>query len=299
MTGILVMNKPEGFTSFDVVAKLRGICSTRRIGHSGTLDPMATGVLPVFIGEATKAVDMQENSDKTYEATFLLGVKTNTADITGEIIERADVDSSIDERKIKDILRKFVGECKQIPPMYSAVKINGVPLYKLARKGEEVERKERTVTIYSIELIQKTKENEYKICVHCSKGTYIRTLIEDIARELGTIGTMTALCRTTAGAYTIENAVTFEKVQAAKDAGTLENMLESISTVFEHLPRLSIDETIYKRLANGAPTYKFNAKNGEYSVFFKQLGSEKTTNCFIGVGCVKDNVLTAKKIFVR
>ncbi len=320
MTGILIIDKPSDFTSFDVIAKLRGICATRRIGHSGTLDPMATGVLPVFIGEATKAVDMQVNHDKVYEATFLLGTKTNTADITGEVIEKREV-PKISEQLITSTLESFVGECSQVPPMYSAVKINGVPLYKLARKGEEIEREARNVTIYALNYLGAESENEHKIRVHCSKGTYVRTLIEDIAQKLGTVATMTALRRTMAGAYTIENAHTLSAVQQAKDSGTLEQLPLSISTVFEHLPKLTVNTDTYKRLLNGAPTYKFRAKDGEYSVYIKSTqqgkGMQKTENVmcdntknsenndsksnhvFIGICSVTENVLNAKKIFVR
>ncbi len=290
------MDKPENFTSFDVVAKLRGICATRRIGHSGTLDPMATGVLPVFIGEATKAVDMQQNHDKVYEACFVLGIKTDTADITGTVLEKQEVPNSITTQSIINVLKTFEGEQSQIPPMYSAVKINGIPLYKMARKGVTVERKERKITIHAIEYIESINNNEHKIRVHCSKGTYVRTLIEDIAIKLGTVAALSQLRRTKAGFYDISKAVTFEQVQKAKDENNLNNLLLGIDTVFEHLPSLTVNSVIYKRLLNGAPTYKFNATNGDYKVFVK---TEKNTKVFVGICSVEQNILSAKKIFIR
>ncbi len=312
MTGILIIDKPTDFTSFDVVAKLRGICGTKKIGHSGTLDPMATGVLPIFIGEATKAIDMQENHDKTYVATLKLGIKTNTGDITGEVIQTNSVDSQINMQSINNIIPQFTGQTQQLPPMYSAVKINGVPLYKLARKGENIERQKRSVVIHSIKCLNQIDETSYKLEVHCSKGTYIRTLLEDMAEALGTVGTMSALVRVKAGVYKIESAYTLQQVQEAKNSGTLESLLIKTQTVFEHLPNITVGDVIYKRLLNGAPTYKFNMQNGLYSTYVKPqqtCGKEQTKNTnsaqinnsafFVGVCEVNENVLNAKKIFVR
>ena len=193
MQGILIVDKPMDWTSFDVVAKLRGVLGTRKLGHSGTLDPMATGVLPVFCGGASKAVDLQLDHDKSYRAVLRLGARTDTGDITGTVLETAPVTAG--EAELLAVLPQFVGKQMQVPPMYSAVKINGQPLYKLAREGKTVERKARPIEIYSIEYGGSPAEHEYVLNVKCSKGTYIRTLLEDIAAALGQKGTMSALRR--------------------------------------------------------------------------------------------------------
>ena len=196
MQGILIVDKPMDWTSFDVVAKLRGVLGTRKLGHSGTLDPMATGVLPVFCGGASKAVDLQLNHDKTYRATLRLGARTDTGDSTGTVLETAPVTAG--EKELLAVLPQFIGPQMQVPPMYSAVKINGQPLYKLAREGVTVERKARPIEIYGIEYGGSPAENEYVLTVRCSKGTYIRTLLEEIAAAMGQKGTMSALRRTAA-----------------------------------------------------------------------------------------------------
>ncbi|MEG2770695.1 MAG: tRNA pseudouridine(55) synthase TruB, partial [Oscillospiraceae bacterium] len=192
--GILVVDKPSDWTSFDVIAKMRGVLKTKKIGHSGTLDPMATGVLPLFIGPAARAVDMQTNHQKAYTAHILLGKKTDTADITGEVLETCD--KIVSEDEFKNILPSLCGEQLQMPPMYSAIKINGQALYKLARKGIEIKREPRKIEIFAIDFVGKVAENEYEINIKCSKGTYIRVLAEDIGTALGTLATMSALRRT-------------------------------------------------------------------------------------------------------
>ena len=197
MQGILIVDKPMEWTSFDVIAKLRGILGTRKLGHSGTLDPMATGVLPVFCGGASKAVDLQLDHTKTYCARLRLGMQTDTGDITGTVLETAPVTAG--EKELLAVLPRFLGPQMQTPPMYSAVKINGQPLYKLAREGVTVERKARPIEILDIRYGGSPVENEYVLTVRCSKGTYIRTLLEDIAAAMGQKGTMSALRRTTAG----------------------------------------------------------------------------------------------------
>ena len=217
MQGILIVDKPMEWTSFDVIAKLRGILGTRKLGHSGTLDPMATGVLPVFCGGASKAVDLQLDHTKTYCARLRLGMQTDTGAITGTVLETAPVTAG--EKELLAVLPRFLGPQMQTPPMYSAVKINGQPLYKLAREGVTVERKARPIEILDIRYGGSPVENEYVLTVRCSKGTYIRTLLEDIAAAMGQKGTMSALRRTTAGVYTEADAHTLEEVQAAKDAG--------------------------------------------------------------------------------
>ena len=188
MQGILIVDKPMDWTSFDVVAKLRGVLGTRKLGHSGTLDPMATGVLPVFCGGASKAVDLQLNHDKSYRAVLKLGARTDTGDVTVIVLETAPVTAG--EGELLAVLPQFIGPQMQVPPMYSAIKLNGQPLYKLAREGVTVERKARPIEIYGIEYGGSPAENEYVLTVRCSKGTYIRTMLEDIATAMGQKGTM-------------------------------------------------------------------------------------------------------------
>ena len=207
---ILPVDKPAGWTSFDVLAKLRGALGTRRLGHAGTLDPMATGVLAVFIGNATAAADRQPDHDKTYEATIRLGLRTDTGDVTGTALETAPV--TVGEAELKAVLPQFMGRQMQLPPMYSAVKINGQPLYKAARKGQTVERTPRPITIYEITYLGSPAPGDYTIRVSCSKGTYIRVLAEDIGTALGVPATLAALRRTRAGAFKIEECHTLPEI---------------------------------------------------------------------------------------
>ena len=195
MTGIVIVDKPAGWTSQDVTARLRRVFGTRRIGHGGTLDPMATGVLPVFVGRATRGVEFFEHADKTYEAVLRLGTVTDTQDSTGAVLEKRPV--AVTEAEFRDILPKFTGKIAQVPPMYSAIKVDGKKLYELARAGKEIERKPREITIFSLDLMEFSGETA-KIRVHCSKGTYIRTLCHDIGAALGCGGCMAALRRTAA-----------------------------------------------------------------------------------------------------
>ena len=204
MNGIVIVDKPAGWTSQDVTAKLRGVFQTRRIGHGGTLDPMATGVLPVFVGRATRAVEFFEHADKTYETVLRLGVTTDTEDITGTVLEEKEI--SVTESDILAVLPQFRGEIQQIPPMYSAIKINGQKLCNLARKGKEVARPARTITIHALELLG-MEGTQVRLGVHCSKGTYIRTLCKDIGQALGCGGCMESLQRITAGSYTVNDAI--------------------------------------------------------------------------------------------
>ena len=217
MQGILIVDKPTDWTSFDVIAKLRGILGTRKLGHSGTLDPMATGVLPVFCGGASKAVDLQLDHTKAYRAVLRRGQRTDTGDVTGTVLETAPVTAG--EQELLAVLPQFLGPRMQTPPMYSAVKINGQPLYKLAREGKTVERKARPIEILDIRYEGSPAENEYALTVKCSKGTYIRVLLEEIAEAMGQKGTMSALRRVAAGVYSEADAHTLEEIQAAKDAG--------------------------------------------------------------------------------
>ncbi len=290
MQGILIVDKPMDWTSFDVIAKMRGILGTRKLGHSGTLDPMATGVLPVFCGGASKAVDLQLDHTKAYRATLKLGEKTDTGDITGTVLETAPV--TVGEAEVKAILPQFVGKQMQTPPMYSAVKINGQPLYKMARQGIEVERKARPIEILSIEYNGSPAENEYQLTVRCSKGTYIRVLLEDIAEALGQKGTMSALRRIAAGVYTEADAHTIEEIQAAKDAGTLESLLLPVESVFESLPLLVVDSRVEQHLYNGCPTSRYPAADGRYRV-------RNAEGNFLGLANVVQGVLKVEKLFVE
>lgn len=291
MQGILIVDKPEGFTSFDVDAKLRGICGTRRIGHGGTLDPMATGVLPVFVGGATKAVDMQGRADKYYTATVLLGRRTDTGDVTGETLEEAPVPADIDAAAVAAVLPRFLGAQEQIPPMYSAVKVNGQPLYKAARAGKTVERAPRPIEIYGLALegAAAPAPDRYVLHIHCSKGVYVRVLLEDIGRALGVPATMAALRRTASGPYTLEMAHTLEQLQAARESGALESMLLSVESVFMGLPAVEVNEETRRRLMNGAPTYRFPARDGRYRAL---CGGE-----FLGVCRVEKRVMSVEKMF--
>lgn len=289
MTGILVVDKPAGWTSFDVCAKLRGVLGTRQIGHSGTLDPMATGVLPVFVGGASKAVDRQPNHDKTYIATLRLGQRTDTGDITGEVLETAPV--TVGERELLAVLLQFVGEQMQVPPMYSAVKVNGVKLCDAARKGITVERKARPITIYNVEYLGRVSETEYRLRVACSKGTYIRVLLEDIGRALGLPATMSALRRVQAGSWDETQAHTMEEILAAKENGTPEDLLLPVETVFAALPALHVNEAVRRHLENGCPTSHYKAEDGLYRVYEQAE--------FLGLAKVEARVLKVEKLFLQ
>jgi tRNA pseudouridine55 synthase len=290
MEGILVVDKPQGFTSFDVVAKLRGMCGTRKIGHGGTLDPMATGVLPVFVERVAKAVDLQPRQDKIYEAVLLLGTGTDTGDITGNVVATAPV--AVGEKEVLAVLPRFVGLQKQVPPMVSAIKVNGKPLYKYAREGKEIERKARDITIFSIEYLGRRSEQEYVVQVHCSKGTYIRTLAEDIGTALGVPATLAALRRTAAGVFDIEQAHTLEELQKAADEGKLPDLMLGVETVFEGLPRLELERRAVRALQNGAPGYEMpQAKKGRYTAY--------CGNVFVGLVQVNtEGKLRGEKIFL-
>ena len=292
MQGILIVDKPTDWTSFDVIAKLRGILGTRKLGHSGTLDPMATGVLPVFCGGASKAVDLQLDHTKAYRATLKLGARTDTGDVTGTVLETAPVTAG--EKELLEVLPRFVGPRMQTPPMYSAVKINGQPLYKLARQGMEVERKARPIEILSIQYEGSPAENEYTLTVKCSKGTYIRVLLEEIAEAMGQKGTMSALRRVAAGVYTEADAHSLEEIQAAKNAGpeALQALMLPVESVFPSLPLLVADERVEKPLYNGCPTSRYPAADGRYRV-------RNAQGQFLGLANITGGVLRVEKLFVE
>ena len=292
MQGILIVDKPTDWTSFDVIAKLRGILGTRKLGHSGTLDPMATGVLPVFCGGASKAVDLQLDHTKAYRAVLKLGARTDTGDVTGTVLETAPVTAG--EKELLEVLPQFVGSQMQTPPMYSAVKINGQPLYKMARQGIEVERKARPIEIFSLEYGGSPAENEYELTVRCSKGTYIRVLLEDIAAAMGQKGTMSALRRVAAGVYTEADAHTLEEIQAAKNEGpaALEALMLPVESVFGSLPLLTVTPKVEQHLYNGCPTSRYPAADGRYRV-------RNEAGQFLGLANIVGGVLKVEKLFVE
>ena len=292
MQGILVADKPAGWTSFDVVAKLRRVLGTRKLGHSGTLDPMATGVLPVFCGGASKAVDLQLDHDKTYRAVLRLGCRTDTGDITGTVLESTRVTAG--EAELIAALPRFVGPQMQTPPMYSAVKVNGQPLYKAARQGLTVERKARPIEVYGIEYGGSPAAGEYVLTVRCSKGTYIRTLLEDIAASIGQLGAMSGLRRTRAGLFTEADAHSMEEIVAAGEKGpdALAALLLPVERVFEPLPLLQVDGPTAARLYNGCPTSRYPAAEGRYRV-------RDEAGQFLGLAKVAGGALRVEKLFVE
>lgn len=291
LNGIVCVNKPAGFTSFDVVAKLRGVFKTKKIGHAGTLDPMATGVLPVFVGKATKVIPYMDNKDKKYVAKFLLGKRTDTLDITGTVLEEKE--SSVTNKEISEILKKYIGKIEQVPPMYSAVKKNGVPLYKLARAGQVVERKSREVEIYDI--VCRNFDESSQICeieVFCSSGTYIRTLCDDIGTELGVGGVLTNLTRTMACGYDLKECIDIGEMVSLKNSDMLKDVLLPIESVFCNLPRIYLDEKQEKMFRNGAQISlrNFSKIDGHVAVY----GS-----VFLGVAHPFDDRLKIDKLLAE
>ncbi|MBR4027916.1 MAG: tRNA pseudouridine(55) synthase TruB [Lachnospiraceae bacterium] len=249
VNGIINVYKEKGYTSFDVVAKMRGIFHQKKIGHTGTLDPDAEGVLPVTLGKATKVCDLLTDKDKEYKAVLLLGKETDTQDISGEVLQEAKV--QVTEDDVKTVIASFVGTYEQVPPMYSALKVNGQKLCDLARKGITVERKARSVTIYSIEILS-IKLPEVEIVVHCSKGTYIRTLCDDIGKKLGCFGCMKSLLRTKVANFTLDNAYKLEELQRLSIFPQEEwEFLSPIDIVFEQYPKVIASEDAEKYIRNG------------------------------------------------
>lgn len=286
MNGIILVDKPCGWTSHDVVGKLRGILHERRIGHSGTLDPMATGLLVVFAGRATRAVEFAEADSKEYIAGLRLGVSTDTQDTTGNVLNTCEALPSKDE--LIAAANGFLGEISQIPPMYSAIKMNGKKLYELARRGEIVERSPRKVTISKLELVGEDK-CDYILDIHCSKGTYIRTLCSDIGDKLGCGGCMSSLRRVKAGVFSITQAHTMEQIQAAADLGGLDGIIIPVDTLFTDKPKLTVNEFEEKKLRNGN-TIKTKSADGTYRVY-SESGE------FLLLAEVKDNLLKTIKSF--
>lgn len=240
--GILCMHKPQEFTSFDVIGKLRGILHMKRLGHTGTLDPMATGVLPILVGRAARACDILTEHDKCYRASFQLGLETETEDVWGQVVKRYP-DMHVTREEILQKLPLLTGEIQQIPPMYSAVSVNGQRLYELARKGIVIDRPARTVQVYRLELTkwdEATQQGELEL--FCGKGTYVRTIISDLGRLLGGGAIMTALCRTMACGFTLEDCYSFEDVKAFCEQGELSQHLVCVDRLFASLPELHFTE---------------------------------------------------------
>lgn len=254
LCGILLMNKPQGFTSHDVVAKLRGILHTRRIGHGGTLDPLATGVLPVLVGGATKAADFAAAQDKEYVAGFTLGYETDTQDVTGEVLRRSGQTATRDE--VMQAAARFLGAQQQVPPMYSAVKVNGQKLYDLARKGKEVERPARDIFVREMTLMDFDKASQQgTLRLTVSKGTYVRTLVCDLGASLGTFATMHSLVRTRAGAYPLDACHTFDEVERAAQDGTVQQLLLPVDGLFAEHPVVTLNDEGAERIARGAVVF--------------------------------------------
>ena len=278
MQGILIINKPKGFTSQDVVSKVKKILNIKKAGHTGTLDPLATGVLPVMLGEYTKLSKHLMEHDKKYIAKVKLGVRSNTGDLEGEILENKEIDYSlITLENVTKVLNSFKGKIQQIPPMYSAIKINGKKLYEYAREGKEVEVPSREIEIYNIDLL-KIENNEIEFEVECSKGTYIRTLCEDIAKKLNTVGLMSSLIRTKVDKFNLENAITFEELEKI---GKTNLQLVKLENLFEDFPKINLEETKLKLFLNGVKLTA-NLEDGIYNVY---------CNKYIGLGIVKNKLL--------
>lgn len=264
MNGILLIDKAEGWTSSDVVIKLKGVLRERRVGHSGTLDPMATGLLAVFVGRATRAVEFAEAHDKRYTAGLRLGVTTDTQDVTGTVLRSCQANVAEDE--LKAVLTRFTGELEQIPPMYSAIKINGQKLYDIARRGGEVERRPRHITVSGISVVGRSG-NDFVLDISCSKGTYIRTLCNDIGDALGCGGCMSSLRRTATGDFSVSQAYTIDEVVAAAAAGKAGKLLLPTDSMFAALPRCTAGAQDERRIKNGNEIKTPALADGDYRVY--------------------------------
>lgn len=287
MNGIIVIDKPKGRTSHDMVYFIRRMTGIKKVGHTGTLDPDATGVLPLCIGNGTKVSDMLLESDKCYRAELILGKTTDTQDLSGNVLEEKEVNLS--EEEIVKAAESFVGEIEQIPPMYSAIKQDGKKLYELARKGIEVERKPRRVTVNEITIV-KIDKNTVTIDVDCSKGTYIRTLCSDIGEKLGCGGCMGNLRRTKAGMFNIDESHTLEEIEKLKENGKLGNIILPVDSVFMKYPKIQLNEKQVKSVTNGIRmTYK-GIEGQTYRVY-------DNNNEFLCISKIEDGKLRLVKSF--
>ena len=283
MNGIVIVDKPQSWTSQDVTARLRRVFQTRRIGHGGTLDPMATGVLPVFVGRGTRGVEFFEHAEKTYETVLKLGITTDTEDIWGSVLTQSPV--SVTEERVEAVLSRFRGEILQVPPMYSALKVNGQKLCDLARKGQQVQRQPRPITIHQLELLERG-EDTLRLQVRCSKGTYIRTLCKDIGKALGCGGCMQQLRRTSAGEYTIEEAVPLEALLESENP---EQFLRPVDSMFRSYPALTLTANQEKRCRNGN-SFSLSVPEGTYRAY-SESGE------FLMLGKVENGVMSTIKSF--
>ena len=283
MNGIVIVDKPEGWTSQDVTARLRRVFNTRRIGHGGTLDPMATGVLPVFVGRATRGVEFFEHAEKTYETVLKLGITTDTEDISGTVL--TEQEAFVTGEMLEETLKNFRGEILQVPPMYSALKINGQKLVDLARKGKTVERQPRPITIHELTVLGFEAEG-IRLRVRCSKGTYIRTLCKDIGEALGCGGCMAELRRVQAGEYTIDEAVPLMELLEAQDP---EKYLRPVDTMFRNYPQVCLTPNQEKRCRNGA-SFSVKLEEGTYRAY-SQTGE------FLMLAKVEEGVMSTVKSF--
>ena len=283
--GIVIIDKPAGWTSMDVCAKLRGILKTKKIGHAGTLDPMATGVLPVFVGQATRAVSFAEGGEKEYVAGLRLGLTTNTQDTEGQTLTQSPV--TVGQKELEAVLPRFTGEISQIPPMFSAIKINGQKLYDLARQGKEVERKARAVTIFTLEVVEQVSETDYILRIRCSKGTYVRTLCHDIGQALGCGGCMFSLRRTMAAGFTLDESVTLEQMQEGGEA-----LLRPTDSLFRDRPDYRLKtEKQEERCRNGNPFFiQENLPEGEYRIYGRE-------GAFLCLSRLQGDTMTSLKNF--
>ena len=296
MTGIIIIDKPKDMTSFGAVARVRRICGEKKCGHTGTLDPMATGVMTVMLGGATRFCELLPSHDKAYIASFKLGMRTDTLDITGEVVETKPVEATAEQ--VREALKEFVGDISQLPPMYSAVSVNGQRLYDLARKGIEVERKPREVTVFSIDMIEENEETgEYKIAVECSSGTYIRTLIDDLGLKLVCGAVMTDLRRTKANGFTLEDAVTIEELQSLAENGSLSEIIIPVDKALEEYPIIRVTQPQAKRFSNGGELdlqrLKCSKMLGIYRIY-------DPDGRFIGLGEIgQSDSLIIKRVYVE
>ena len=296
MNGFVYVDKPEGITSFVASAKIRRIFGIKKAGHTGTLDPMATGVLPIAIGHATRFIELIPSHDKAYRAKFILGKTTDTLDITGKVTGEYDVTSTKED--VANALADFRGEIEQIPPMYSAIKKDGVRLYDLARQGIEIERESRKVTVYSLELISYCEDTaEYEIDCECSSGTYIRTLIADIGEKLGCGATMTSLRRTKANGISIDRCYSFEELEKMRDEGNIEKALQSVDSLIVY-DKIKVTAPQAKRFSNGGSLDcgRFGGKKetGLYNVYDPE-------GEYLGVGEIDENQteLSVRRVYVK
>ncbi len=291
MNGVINIHKPKGFTSHDVVARLRRILSMKKIGHTGTLDPDATGVLPICVGRATKVADMLTATGKEYIAKVQLGAETDTQDASGTVLRRAEV--TVSEEDIRAAAERFEGDILQIPPMYSAIKQNGKKLYELARAGQTVERKPRPVTIEKIEILEiNLKENWFTMRVACSKGTYIRTLCQDMGETLGCFGHMAELCRTKSGRFSLDRAVTLEDVESLMEQGDT-SFLTPTDQVFQELPVLTLSKRKAELVKNGVRVSTPGMEENVTYRVYDEMGN------FLTISRAEAGVLVIEKTFYQ